>query len=68
MNVYLIPCYKPRIDQCLMKNKEASARQKPLTLTDMSSAFVILGIGISLSLLVFLLELVYKRIKDHYFN
>ena len=33
---------------------------------DMSSACVLFGLGISLSILVFLLELIYKRIKDHY--
>ncbi len=50
-----------------MENQGASARQKALSLVDMSSAFVILGLGISLSILVFLIELVYKRINDHYF-
>ena len=34
----------------------------------MSSAFVIFGLGISLAVLVFLLELIYKRCKDHYFD
>ena len=51
-----------------MENQQASARIKPLSLVDMSSAFVILGLGISLSVLVFLIELIYKRIKDHYFT
>ena len=35
---------------------------------DMSSAFVVFGLGISLSVLVFLLELIYKGIKDHYLD
>ena len=34
----------------------------------MSSAFVILGFGLSLALLVFLWELAYTRIKDRYFK
>lgn len=51
-----------------MENQLASARQKPLSLVDMSTAFVLLGLGISLAILVFLLELIYKRISDHYFN
>ena len=51
-----------------MENQQASARIKPLSLVDMSSAFVILWLGISLSVLVFLIELIYKRIKDHYFT
>ena len=51
-----------------MKNQDASARIEPLSLVDMSSAFVLLGLGLSLAVLVFLIELTYKRIKDHYFK
>ena len=51
-----------------MENSRTSTRQKPLTLTDMSSAFVLLGLGLSLAVLVFLIELIYKRINDHYFD
>ena len=51
-----------------MENSRTSTRQKPLTLTDMSSAFVLLGLGLSLAVLVFLIELIYKRINDQYFN
>ena len=51
-----------------MKNQKALSHQKPLSLVDMSSAFVVLGLGISLSILIFLLELIFKRIKDHYFT
>ena len=50
-----------------MENQKGSARARRLLLVDMSSAFVVLGIGISFSLLVFLTELVYERIKAHYF-
>ena len=56
------------IDQCRMENQKATTRQKVLSLVDMSSAFVVLGIGVSLSILVFLIELIYKRINDHYFE
>ena len=59
---------QPRIDQCLIQNQETSAGQKSLTLVDLSSAFVIFGFGLSLAFLVFLLELIYKRFKDHYFT
>ena len=48
-----------------MNNKKGSARQKALSLVDMSSSFVVFGLGVSLSVFVFLLELIYKRIKDH---
>ena len=58
---------QPRVDQCRLENQKGSARQKSLNLYDMSTAFVILGLGISLAVLVFLLELIYKRIMDHYY-
>ena len=51
-----------------MKNQQTSARQKALTLVDMSSAFIVYGLGFSLAVLAFLIELIYKRIKDHYFD
>jgi len=51
-----------------MENQIASAGQKALSLVDMSSAFVVLGLGLSVAILVFLVEFVYKRIKDHYFT
>ena len=50
-----------------MENQKGAARIKPLSLVDMSSAFILFGLGISLSILVFLLELIYKRIHNHYF-
>ena len=52
---------QPRVDQCLMKSQQVSASIKPLSLVDMSSAFVILGLGISLAILVFIFELIIKR-------
>ena len=51
-----------------MKNQKGSARAKSLALVDMSSAFVVLGLGISLSLLVFITEVISKRIQNHYFH
>ena len=59
---------KPNVDQCKMANQQASARIRPLSLLELSPAFVLLGLGISLAVLVFLLELIYKRINDHYFS
>ena len=49
-----------------MKNQLPDARARPLTLNDMLSAFIVLGLGISLAILVYLLELIYKRINDHF--
>ena len=51
-----------------MENQQPDTRARPLNLMDMASSFIILGIGISLSTLVFLIELVYERINDHYFT
>ena len=56
---------QPRIDNCKIENYKKSARQKSLSLVDMSSAFVVFGIGASLSILVFLVELIFKRIHYH---
>ena len=52
---------QPRIDQCLMGKQKDSARQKSLTLVEMSSAFVVYGLGIGLSLLAFIIELIISR-------
>jgi hypothetical protein len=60
--------YQPRIDQCLIKNQKRSAHAKNLALVDMSSAFVVLGLGISVSFLLFITEVIYKRIQNHYFR
>ena len=46
-----------------MKNQKTSARQKSLSLSDLSSAFVVFGLGIALSILVFLIELIEKIAK-----
>ena len=51
-----------------MEHQKSSARHKPLSLIDLSSAFVVLGLGTSLAALIFLIELFYKRINDYYFN
>ena len=39
-----------------------SAGQKKLTLVDMSSAFIVFGLGVCLSTLVFIFELVFFKI------
>ena len=46
-----------------MENQKPRARQKSLSLMDMSSAFVVLAFGLSLAFIVFLLELISSRIK-----
>ena len=49
-----------------MENQQPDTRARPLNLMDMASSFIILGIGISLSTLLFLIELVFKQIQNHF--
>ena len=48
-----------------MENQKKSAHQKSLSLLDLSSAFVVFGLGVCLSILAFLVELIFKRISHH---
>lgn len=50
----------------MQTHMETIVQQKKLSLADMSSAFVVLGLGISMAVLVFLMEIMYKRMKDCY--
>ena len=45
-----------------MENQKGSASFKALSLWGMSSAFIVLDFGLSLATLVFLLEIVHKRL------
>lgn len=60
-----------RIDKCLLNrnrdNRKSMSynKQKNLSLTNLSSPFVILLFGLSLSFLVFLVELMWHRFKYH---
>ena len=49
-------------DQCFKKQKK-SAKNVPIKLVDLTSAFFILGIGTGLSILCFLLELIVGKYK-----
>ena len=51
-----------------MNNQKGSARARRVSLVDMSSAFFVLGLGISFAILVILLELIIKRMKNLYFT
>ena len=46
-----------------MENQKGSVRIKPLSLTDLSSAFIILGLGLSFSFLVFIIERFVHAVK-----
>lgn len=50
----------PRSDECFAsKESRASARQVAIHLQDLMGAFLILGIGLGLATLCYLLELIY---------
>ena len=59
----------PKAEKCFAKRstkrKKESARQVPIRLPDLVSAFLILGIGVGLAILCFLLELIYANFKRH---
>ena len=46
--------YRPQIDQCLIR--AVKPKMAVLSLTDLSSAYLILGIGLGTATLVFILE------------
>jgi len=46
----------PKADECFAENKRNLSRPLPIKLTDLTSAFLILGIGVGLATLIFLLE------------
>ena len=53
-----------------MENQKGAVGVKPLSLKDMSSAFIVLGLGISLAFLVFLIERIIFRFthRHHHRN
>ena len=56
----------PKADQCFTSQRRRNsndARQVAIKLYDLTSAFLILGIGLGLSSVCFLFELVHHRIK-----
>ena len=56
----------PMADKCLTtKKRRTSSRQVPIYLVDLTSAFLILGVGLGLAILTFLLEHIYSRILAH---
>ena len=57
----------PKAEECFStKKRDKSIQLIPIYLYDLTSAFLILGIGVGLATLCFLLELVYVRVKRHY--
>ena len=52
-----------RVDPCLLRNYNAGAQQKALSLVDVSCAFLIFGMGIGLAVLVLPVEYVSSHIN-----
>ncbi|XP_046454942.1 glutamate receptor 3-like [Daphnia pulex] len=51
----------PKADECFAENKRRVSRPVPIQLTDLISAFLILGIGLGLATLIFLLEKIHSK-------
>ncbi len=52
----------PRAEKCFSTDRQqTSARQVPIRLVDVTSAFLILGVGIGFALVAFLLEYLYSK-------
>lgn len=49
----------PRAEQCFATRQQKTANQKAIRLRDLTSAFLILGIGCGLAILAFVLELIF---------
>ena len=57
----------PKAEECFaIRKPDKFFRLNPIHLFDLTSAFFILGIGVALATLCFLLELVYRRVKRHF--
>ncbi|KZS18969.1 Uncharacterized protein APZ42_014744 [Daphnia magna] len=52
-----------RADQCFVESTRKVSRRAPIQLSDLTSAFLILGIGTGLAVLSFLTELLYSRFR-----
>lgn len=64
--LYWVISNMPKYDKCLIENyQDSSPKVKKLSFSNLSSPFLILLLGLSLSLLVFLCELVWYRFKTH---
>lgn len=64
---YWLDTNLPNVDKCLVKKKE-SAAQKPIKLVDLTSAFFVLGVGLSLSLICFVSERIYFNLHRRKVN
>jgi hypothetical protein len=67
-NTFSFNQFQPNVDQCRMENQQPDTRAKTLTLIDMTSCFIVLAFGYSISVFVFLSELTYYKIDKRLFR
>lgn len=56
--------YYPNIEKCRVKNWKPTGKASALKLNDMWGAFVLLGLGLSVSFLIYLMELIASLRKE----
>lgn len=56
--VHWLRKYTPNVDKCMLDTVKPRGRMTSISLLDLSSAFLLLGFGVGLSIVVFLLEIV----------
>jgi hypothetical protein len=54
----------PKANECFADKKNQVSRLAPIQLSDLTSAFLILGIGLGLATLSFLVELIYFKMRN----
>lgn len=58
----------PRAEKCFADSKSEVFGEVPIQLTDLTSAFLILGIGTGIGTLTFMLEHLYSNYQKHKHN
>ena len=56
----------PNIDKCKLETQNKDRKPTKITLAKISSAFLVLGIGVALALFVFLIEIIYASIMKRH--
>ena len=56
----------PNIDKCMLETQNKDRKPTKITLAKISSAFLVLGIGVALALFVFLIEIIYASIMKRH--
>ena len=65
---YHVKSLLPVADECFASKRRKDSKQQAIRLPDLTSAFLILGIGTLLALLTFISELALKRVTLRFPN